>query len=93
MLITFYPLLLWFVETRVKVQVEALTSLLRLFDVCSMCRKFLPIVNLRHIREQELWKSQEIPVISTAPAHGCTYSLLLRGKLLPPAGAAVRKSV
>ena len=34
MLITFYPLLLWLVKPRVKVQVKAFTSLSRLFYVC-----------------------------------------------------------
>ena len=40
-------------------------------------RKYFTLLNYiaksRHTREQGLWKLDEIPVISTAPAHGCAF--------------------
>ena len=43
---------------------------------------FLSIVSSRYIREQGLWKLQELQefsIISTASAHGCAFSLLWEG--------------
>ena len=76
MLFTFYPLLLWLGEPRVKVHVKAFTSLLRLFTSAAHGLFTIELVLIWSgwIFQVLVVKAVKRPEFVLPPGHGCTYS-------------------